>query len=89
MVVYGVNVGLCGLKELNPFKLKELVFFKIDFGNDEAASCRFLACGGSISSVAICLKLKISGAGRTSNLEGLRCFCSNSNLVFSSSSLAL
>lgn len=89
MVVYGVNVGLWGLKALNAFKLKELVFFKIDFGNVEAASCRFLACGGSISSVAICLRLKISGAGRTSKREGLRCFSSNSNLVFSSSSRAL
>lgn len=96
IVEYGVIKGLPGVG-VYAFKLKEFVFFKIDFfgwvpnNGWFMASFSFLACGGSISLFAISRSFKISGAGNISKRDDRRflAFSSFSFWSFSCSSRAL
>lgn len=76
IVEYGVIIGLWGDRGLEPFIVNELVFFKIDFGFDPKIGLvnvlSFFCCAGNISLFAISRNVVKSGAGITSNLDGLR-----------------
>lgn len=78
IVVYGVGIGLVAANGLQPLSVNECVFFKIDFVGCVPKCGRNLefsflrACGVRVSLLAICRNVKISGAGTTSNLDGLR-----------------